>query len=111
MADLIDRLSGESEPDRPKIRVHQFIARFRLYVGGQITKPQASQDLDLQGDELTQATQIVNNVDAAVGATAKTAYVLRVESIAMLLEIRNDTLLHDDGIVDKVTTKAMLGIT
>ena len=40
MADLVDRISGASVPDRPKINLHRFMAAERLYALGEWTRLQ-----------------------------------------------------------------------
>lgn len=104
MADLIDRISGESEnmdPARSKIPVHQFIGGLRLYTDGTLTAAEAKLDYDLQGAELTQANSLVTTIDSKSG-TAKIAYVLRVEAVCFKIEDYDDTLYHNpDGSIDK----------
>lgn len=97
MADLIDRLSGESLPSRPKLHGHQFIGGLRLYAEGLKSRGEIAANWDLQGDELTQANAIADIIDIQVGVTAKIIYVLRFESIALLIEDRSDTFYHDGG--------------
>ena len=114
MADLIDRLSGESEdlvPSRPKMPVHQFIGGFRLYAdGGLVSRVEIASNWDLQGDEATQGSALADNVDAATGLTDKLNYILRVEAIAMLVEDREDTIYHVAGAVDKAKVILHLGL-
>lgn len=84
MTDLIDRLIGWSEfmiPARPQITVHVFESHFTLFATGKWTAVDAQIGLDLQGDELTQATAIVNAMNAK-NATQKISYGLSVRSIA-----------------------------
>lgn len=100
MADLIDRISGDT--DRPKINLHRFMGMERLYAFGEWTRSQISTEFDLQGDEATQAIALANKIDAETGATNKTLYILRVESVLMCLEDHSDTLYHNvDGTVNK----------
>jgi hypothetical protein len=105
MADLIDRLSGESlqlATPRPKINLHRWIAAQRLYAFGEWTGAEIATEFDLQGNEATQATTIKNNIDAQTGASNKALYILRVESVAMCIEDNDDGLYHDaQGMVDK----------
>jgi hypothetical protein len=110
MADLIDRISGESVPDRPKINWHYFMGLERYYAMGVYTRGQIAAALDLQGDELTQATQLADNIDAQVGLDAKLVYLARVESAGMMMEEHQDTLIHDAGAVDKAAVYALLQI-
>lgn len=87
MADLIDRLTGLSEqmiPPRPKITIHEFEAHFGLFGAGKWTAAEAQVGLDLQGDELTQATLVVNVMNSK-NATGKIAYALVVQSVAKAL--------------------------
>lgn len=101
MADLIDRISGASEPDRPKINLHRFIAAQRLYALGEWTRAEIAAAFDLQGDEATQGAALANKIDAQVGATNKTLYILRSESVLMCVEDGSDTLYHSGGAVNK----------
>ena len=101
MADLIDRISGESVPDRPKINLHRFMAAERLYALGEWTRAELAAEFDLQGDEATQGATLADNIDAQVGAQDKALYILRVESVCMCIEDGQDTLYHSGGVVDK----------
>ena len=101
MSDLIDRLSGEAE-SRPKINVHRFMAAERLYALGELSASEIVTDLDLQGDEITQATTLKDRIDGELKVADKALYVLRVESVCMCIEDHDDTLYHNpDGTVDK----------
>lgn len=98
MADLIDRISGasvEQVPSRPKINLHRWIGMQRLYAFGDWTRAQVAAEFDLQGAEATQGAQLANLIDAQTGASNKVLYILRVESVMMCLEDRDDRLYHD----------------
>jgi hypothetical protein len=101
MADLIDRISGESLPDRPKINLHRFMALERLYALGEWSRAQIAAEFDLQGDEATQGAALADNIDAQTGASDKALYILRVESVCMCIEDGDDTLYHAGGAVNK----------
>ena len=105
MADLIDRISGASIlqiPPRPKINLHRFVAVERLYALGEWSRAEVAAEFDLQGDEATQGGALADNIDAQTGASAKTLYILRVESVCMCVEDGDDTLYHNpDGTIDK----------
>ena len=102
MADLIDRISGASVPDRPKINLHRFIGAERLYAFGEWTRGEIAAEFDLQGDEATQGAALADNIDGVPQAEAKALYILRVESVCMCLEDHNDRLYHNpDGTVNK----------
>lgn len=110
MADLIDRLAG-IDPDRPKIPVHQFAARLKLYAAGTITAAEAIQDWDLQGSELTQAQTLRSALDAQTGGLNKLIYCTKVESIFELTEIAEDRVYHNaDGTIKKALIATHLGI-
>ena len=115
MADLIDRISGASvdmAPSRPKLNLHRFMGAERLYAFGEWTGAQIVTEFDLQGDELTQATQIKANIDAQVQPSNKALYILRVESVLMCLEDQGDRLYHDaSGVVNKAKVYEDLQIT
>jgi len=104
MADLIDRVAGTNgvvEAGR-KLNLHRFIAAERLYALGEWTRAQIATEFDLQGDEIVQATQLADKIDAQTGASNKTLYVLRVESVMMCLEDGSDRLYHSvDGSVNR----------
>ena len=104
MADLIDRIAGTGgtrEAGR-KLNLHRFIGVERLYAFGEWTRGEIATEFDLQGDEATQAGQLADQIDAATGASDKALYVLRVESVCMCLEDRNDRLYHNpDGTVNR----------
>lgn len=109
MADLIDRLSGESEAlptPRPKLPVHQFIGGLRLYADGLVSRVEIVANWSLVGAEATQAGLVADVIDAEVGITNKLVYILRFEAIAMLIEDEADTLYRVAGVVDK--TKVIL---
>lgn len=101
MADLIDRLSGESEPTRPKINLHRFMAVERLYALGEWTRQQIASEFDLQGDEATQGGILADEIDAQTTANNKIIYILRCESVFMCVEDQNDTFYHSGGTVNK----------
>lgn len=107
MADLIDRMTFQSEvTGRPKISDHQFNAYLRLYALGLVTRLEVALAWNLQGDELTQANALADEIDAITGNDAKLAFVLRSDAVAMLLdsndpryvtgEAINKTLVFDD---------------
>jgi len=101
VADLIDRIAGGPLLDRPTINLHRFIALERLYALGEWSRGDIAAEFDLQGDEATQASTLADKIDAEVGATNKTLYILRVESIFMCIEDSSDTLYHSGGVVNK----------
>lgn len=109
MADLIDRLAG-TDPNRPKLPAHQFIAGLRLYAAGLVTKQEIAADWDLQGDEATQAAALAAVVDSK-NAGNKGPYALQVDAVCMLLEYNGDHIVHNpDGTVNKTRVKTLLGI-
>ena len=110
MADLIDRISGESFPDRPKINLHYFIGLWRLYVEGLWTRSEIAAALDLQGDEATQATALADNIDAEVGFADQIRQVLLVEAVGMALENNEDPLYHTAGAVNKALVISHLNL-
>lgn len=115
MADLIDRLSGESNDlpiPRPKLHNFQFTGGLRLYAMGVITAPELIAEWDLQGDELTQANTLKAAIDAASTVVDKLVIVMRVEAIAGLLEDDEDTLYHTSlhGPVNKTKAIADLNL-
>jgi len=102
MADLIDRISGELEDKTRKINLHRFMAIERLYAMGEWTRTEIAVELDFQGAELTQATQLADKIDAQTGLANKTIYIARVESVSMCIEDHEDRFYHDvDGMVNK----------
>jgi len=112
MADLIDRISGVSEPGRPTINIHRFIGVERLYALGEWTRAEIATEFDLQGDEATQATQLANNIDAAATVAEKQIYVLRVEAVTLCLQDHMDRLYHNvDGVVNKAKVYEDLQVT
>lgn len=115
MADLIDRLSGESEnlpTPRPKLSNHQFIAGLRLYANGKINRSELANNWDLTGNEATQATTIADAIDTAIiaGLAETIEFVSVVESIAMLIEDDEDTIYHTAGSVNKAKVATDLGL-
>lgn len=101
MTDLIDRISGECGELRPKINIHRFMGTQRLYAFGEWARADIATAFELQGDELTQATQLANKIDEQVGVSNKALYILRVESVMMCIEDHEDTLYHSGGVVNK----------
>jgi hypothetical protein len=109
MADLIDRISGEDD-SRPKIFIAQFVGGFELYAMNLVTRQEVADDWDLQGDELTQAISLADNLDAEVGISNKLIYLTKIHAISALIENDNDTMYHNqDGTVDKVRVIADMG--
>lgn len=113
MADLIDRLSGDSE--RPKINSHRFVGVERLYALGEWTRAQIAAEFDLQGAEATQATQLADKIDSFGGANGpynKIVYIGRIEAIAYCVEDAADTFYHNqDGTINKPKVYEDLQIT
>jgi hypothetical protein len=99
MADLIDRISGDT--DRPKINLHRFIAYERLYAMGEWSRSQIATEMDLQGAEATQAAQIADQIDGKANLGEKVIYIARVESVLMAVEDHQDTFYHSAGSVNK----------
>lgn len=115
MADLIDRLSGESTDlptPRPKLSNHQFIGGLRLYANGKISRADLAGNWDLQGSEATQAITIADAIDAAklVGLAETIELMAIVESVAMLIEDGADTIYHTAGSVNKAKVIVDLGL-
>lgn len=112
MADLIDRISGDSLPARPKINIHRWIGAQRLYALGEFTRAQLATEFDLQApDETRQGGQIADAIDAQSNATQKMIYIGRVEAVFYCLEDNQDRLYHDvSGNVVKATAFADLQI-
>jgi hypothetical protein len=69
--DLIDRFSGEVDRTR-KINSHRWIGVQRLYALGEWTRSQVADEFDITGhpDEVRQATQLANNIDAQFTVTS-----------------------------------------
>lgn len=87
MADLIDRLTHDSEsmsPPRPGIYVHAFTSDTLLYLAGKRSTQEMIQMYDLQGAELTQANQIRATIDGK-NTTGKLIYANVVLSVFLLL--------------------------
>ncbi len=111
MADLIDRLAGTTG-SRPKLNLHRWIGVQRLYAFGEWTRTQIATEFDLKGDEATQAAVLADKIDAQTGASNKTLYILRVESVLMCLEDSTDRLYHNvDGTVNRAKVYEDLLIT
>ena len=110
MADLIDRLSGESEPARPKMPAHQFVSGLILYALGLVSRSELATNWDLQGDEATQASAVADAIDAEGGAVNKIVFVLRFDSIVLLVEDTEDLIYHTAGVVNKTKVIADSGI-
>lgn len=111
--DLVDRLSGESTehiPSRPRIVAHLFTGYLGMYMDGTITGAQAVQDLDLQGDELTQAQALISVIDGK-NALQKVIFLLRVDGVVLCLQTDGDTLFHTGGVVNKADVIAALELT
>lgn len=93
MTDLLDRLSGLDDT-RPKINLHRFIGVERLYAMGEFSRTQIATEFNFQGAEITQATQIADNIDSKITLAEKVVYIARVESVCMCLEDALDTFYH-----------------
>jgi len=104
VADLIDRISGDSVPIRPKINSHRWVGVQRLYALGEWTQAQVGAEFGITGnvDEERQATQIANQIDAQPSNITKIIYIARVEAVFYCLEDHNDRLYHDvNGLINK----------
>lgn len=112
MADLIDRLVyPEDVTGRPPIPTHEFAGRLRLYTGGKRTRAQAIVGFDLQGDELTQANQIADAIDARTGAAAKAEYLNVLLGVLYALEGDTDPLIWPGGALSKAQVGTDLELT
>ena len=110
MADLIDRMTfDERITGRPKLANHQFSGYMILYALGLATRGEVATAWDLEGDEITQANLIADEVDDLVTADAKHRYVDRMDAVAMLLDYRDARYVTGETI-DKVKVKADIGI-
>jgi len=98
MADLIDRISGEAGE---KINLHAFMGAERLYALGELTGAEIVAAFGLEGDALTQANALKAQIDGLTGAEAKALYILRVESVMMLVEDRSNPLYWPGGVLDR----------
>jgi hypothetical protein len=107
--DLIDRLAGIAPIKDPKtgiitkkIDTEIFIACYRGYAAGTITAAEIQIEFQFEGDELTQAIALKNNIDALSTKVDKIEYLLKVEAVAHLI-LRNDVQLYhtDDHAIDK----------
>ena len=111
MADLIDRITlDETHTGRPKMNNHAFSGWLRLYAEGLRNRGDVATAWDLQGDELTQANALADNIDAETGAVDKIRYVLLIDGIAMMLDGRDPEYVTLPATIDKVKVKADLGI-
>lgn len=109
MADLIDRLTfDEDVTGRPKIAVHQFRGCLVLYTLGVMTRQEIVAEWDLQGDEITQAGEVADAIDAAQSADAKHNLVERFDSVALLLDIGSPRYLTGTTI-NKVAVRSDAG--
>jgi len=121
MADLIDRLTHDSEymtPARPGIAVHAFASDYIMYAAGTRTNTEIIQAYDLQGDELAQAILIKTVLDGKTTAINKMIYSLKVQSVALLLGAKPDSSYPNpnvyfdiNGNVNKTRVAADLEIT
>ncbi len=110
MADLIDRITlDERFTNRPKLNNHAFNGWLRLYAEGLRTRGDVAAAWDLQGDELTQANALADNIDAETGAVDKMRYVMLIDGISMLLDSRDPDYVTG-ATIDKTRVKADLGI-
>ena len=112
MADLIDRLAFHDIDGRPKIPGHRFDAYFKLYAKGKRTPAELNSNMDLQGDEITQAQLVLAHYDGLTTPEAKLAYVLQVEGVAHLLNTRDPEYITDleNKTIDKVKVQSDLDL-
>ena len=112
MADLIDRITlDERYTGRPKLNNHAFSGWLRLYAEGLRTRGNIANAWDLQGDELSQANALADNIDAETTAVSNLRYVLLVDGIAMMLDGNDPEYFTPPSTIDKVKVKADLGIS
>lgn len=110
MADLIDRMAfDESITGRPKLNNHAFTAYLILYALGLVSRSEVVTAWDLQGDELSQATLLADEIDLLPDAHSKHRFVDRTDAVAMLLDCK-DSRYVTGLTIDKVAVKIDLGI-
>lgn len=107
MADLIDRLSEDSQiTGRPEISAHHFTAYVVLWAVGHVTDQQMVSLFNLVGDELRQANQIKTTYNGK-NATTKLIYINAINALFIVLnsppEMRINTspYFNSDGTVIK----------
>lgn len=84
----------------------------RLYAFGEWTRSEIASEFDLQGEEAAQGIQLADKIDAQSGASNKTLYILRVESVLMCSEDHKDRLYHNtNGTLNKTKIYEDLQIT
>jgi len=111
LADLIDRIRGKRDLGRPKIPAAQFFGSYVLVATGDMTRAEAKDDYDLQGEELTQADALLDKLESKATTIAKIVYTLKILSVSALLERgeTEDSIYNNpDGTINKTRVKADL---
>ena len=115
MADLIDRLAGTQamkDAGREKINLHRFMGAEQLYAFGVWDRAALVSEFGLDGDEVTQAAQLADEIDGQSNATNRALYIIRVNSVLMCLEDNDDRLYHNpDGSINRTKIYGHLQIT
>lgn len=101
MADLIDRLAGDS--DRPRIALHRWKAAQDLYAFGLVTRTDVATEFDMTGytDEIRQAIQLADNIDAQrsyIGISFNSTNITWTNQPAALTELFGN--LHRRTVID-----------
>lgn len=118
MSDLIDRIAGINQDPGDlrqdyKIHVSQFLGRFVLVASGDMTGAEASQDLSLVGDEITDMIDMSDVMNAKPTQSAKLFYIQKIFSVGTIIEegLEGDTHFHNpDGTLNKALARSTLEI-
>lgn len=104
MADLIERLTfNEEHTGKYKIPGHSFHYYMNLYALGLVSKVGFATKFNLEGDEVTQANLIADEIDARTDPCQKSIYVHRIQTVAGLLNVGDERYSIDyiEGTINK----------
>lgn len=93
---LIDKLHGGD-----KVSAHAFSAALRLWLGGDATRAQVVSLFNLLPEDETGLDEIQGTFDAQNNATAKIAFLLKLEGIIVLLQ---------EGLITEAQAKTLFGM-
>lgn len=100
MVDLLDRMTYDIEQTgRPKLDNHAFNGYLILYSLGLRSRTEVCDYWDLQGDELTDAIALADKIDSITDPTAKIAYCLRADAVALQLDAHNPEYVTSSGVL------------
>ena len=108
MADLIDRIAGTNGAE--KIGIHHFTSQYRLVTEGIRTGAEVVAEFNLVGQEVTDASAILTELNLQSNTLGKVVYILKMDAVFISVEA-GDSRYWTGDVANKSIIKADLGIS